>query len=85
MRISYYILHVHSYFILHTYSHKRFYQGKLLDAACVCDGKRSVDLGVLLLGPYTLVDVSEEYCRQYRQKFSKVSFIVIYIGQILGR
>lgn len=46
---------------------KRFYQGKLLDAACVRDGKRGADLGVPLLGPYTLVDVSAEYCQRYSE------------------
>lgn len=44
---------------------QRFYEGKLIDAPCVSECTRSVDLRVPQLLPYTVVDVSEEYCRQY--------------------
>lgn len=45
---------------------QRFYSGRLRDAQCVRDGRRRLDLG-LGLGPYTVIDVSSEYCRQHGQ------------------
>jgi len=51
------MLHTH----IHTHTHT--HTGKLLDAPCVAEVKRQLDLGVPHLGPYSVVDVSPEYCR----------------------
>jgi len=46
---------------------QRFYQGKLRDAPCVAQRARRGDLGVPQLGPYTVVDVSAQYCWQFSE------------------